>query len=251
MLTGTFDPGVGGEVHTISQDRGGIGGTNGISPLLLPGERRFLTYTIVRSRDGSAKSFLHSHSHFCPSPSHCIRISHSHCIFHTFFAFSHFFDLFSPFFTVSTPKFSKKCEKMWENCEKVRKMRKSAKCECDAKMESKFAPHYNRNFFSHFRTFLHRICIALPSLVRSSNPVFSKQISTWLNITKPPLHNFTSKSDRTLKTILQDDQVLRKGYNDVDCTDDNGRNSSSMNTSIGAVARVQTVGSTRERPTLH
>ncbi len=48
---------------------------------------------------------------------------------------------------------------------KVRKMRKIAKCECDAKMLSKFASHYCEENFSHFRIFSHRIRIALPSLL--------------------------------------------------------------------------------------
>ncbi len=67
-----------------------------------------------------------------------IRISHSHRIFCTFFAFSHFFD---SCFTVSAPRTSDKCGKMRRKCEKCEKRRKSAKCKCDAKMESKFASH--------------------------------------------------------------------------------------------------------------
>jgi hypothetical protein len=73
----------------------------------------------------------------------------SHRIFRTFFfAFLHFFDLFAASFTVNAPKTSKKCEK------NVRKMRKSAKCECDAKMESKFASHRTTTEIFFF-AFLH------------------------------------------------------------------------------------------------
>ncbi len=120
---------------------------------------------LIQTRDGSAKSF--SHSHFRPSPSHRTAFA-SH--------FSHFFRIFAffaPCFTVSALKSSKKCEKMWEKFE-IR----AKKCECDAKTESKFASHYysKKNSHrittakkkSHFRTFLHRIRIALPSLIQTS-----------------------------------------------------------------------------------
>jgi hypothetical protein len=45
-----------------------------------------------------------------------------------------------------------------------RKCKKSAKRGCDAKKESKFASHKRYKKISHFRTFLHCIRIALPSL---------------------------------------------------------------------------------------
>jgi hypothetical protein len=47
----------------------------------------------------------------------------------------------------SAKKIRKMCKKKVEKCEKVRKI---AKCECDAKMESKFASHYCEENFSHF-----------------------------------------------------------------------------------------------------
>jgi hypothetical protein len=57
-------------------------------------------------------------------------------------------------------------EKYEKYAKKTSKMRKRAKCKCDAKMESKFASHRTtvtkKIAFSHF---LHRIRIALPSLV--------------------------------------------------------------------------------------
>ncbi len=46
-------------------------------------------------------------------------------------------------------------------------MRRSAKCECNANKESKFTSYRIAllwQHFVHFCTFLHRICIALPSL---------------------------------------------------------------------------------------
>jgi hypothetical protein len=46
---------------------------------------------------------------------------------------------------VDAPKSCKKCEKNVQNMQKksakMRKMQKSTKCECDAKMESKFESH--------------------------------------------------------------------------------------------------------------
>ncbi len=85
-----------------------------------------------------------------------------------FFEFSLFFDLFASCFTVSAPKTSKKCEK---NGKKVQKMlRKRKKCkmrmQCENGIKICIASHCTitaKN--SHFCTFLHRICIALPSLM--------------------------------------------------------------------------------------
>jgi hypothetical protein len=80
--------------------------------------------------------------------SHRIWISHSH---HTFFAFSHFFTLLVVTFTVKAPKSCEKCEKMSEMCKKKCGKAKNAKnCECDVKMESKFASHYSEGNFLHF-----------------------------------------------------------------------------------------------------
>jgi hypothetical protein len=98
----------------------------------------------THTRDGSAKRF--SHSHFCPSPSHRFRVAFASHFSHFFRIFA-LFDLFALCFTFSTPKCSKNCEKKWEKYEK------SAKCECHAKMESKFASHYYRKKIRIFALF--------------------------------------------------------------------------------------------------
>jgi hypothetical protein len=112
----------------------------------------------IDCRDGSAKSFSNSHSHFWPSPPHSIAPL-LHCIRIAFFA------LFASFFTVSAPKVVKS-EK------NVRKMRKSAKNAQKFKTQmrckngniyshqySHIASHYYSKNNSHFRTFLHRTTI--------------------------------------------------------------------------------------------
>jgi hypothetical protein len=97
---------------------------------------------------------------------HRIRIAH--------FAFSPFSLLLGRYFTVNAPKSCEMCETNAQNMKKrkkkkkkktakMQKMRRSAECECDANMESKFASH-RTTVTNFFRIFSHRILIALPSL---------------------------------------------------------------------------------------
>jgi hypothetical protein len=53
-------------------------------------------------------------------------------------------------------KGARKMRKIWEKSAKMRKMQKSAKCKCNAKMESKFASDYCNKIILHFRIFSHR-----------------------------------------------------------------------------------------------
>jgi hypothetical protein len=85
--------------------------------------------------------------------------------------FSHIFRIFalsSPFFVILQlihQKDVKSAIKLRKICKK-KKVRKIAKCECNAKIESKFASH-RTTVRKRFRIFSHRIRIALPSLVKS------------------------------------------------------------------------------------
>ncbi len=108
---------------------------------------------------------------FCQNPLHRIApLLHRICISHlhrTFWIFPHFC-VFSTFLVVSSRLLNQKFVKSAKNKRKqVQKKQKSAKCKCKAKKESKCASHWialMRPKNSHFRTLLHRICIAIPSL---------------------------------------------------------------------------------------
>jgi hypothetical protein len=77
----------------------------------------------------------------------------------------------------NSPKSCEKCKKVVKNMRKklrkCEKVRKSAKCKCDAKMESEFASRrisLLEQKKAHFRIFSHRICIALPSMINTTCP---------------------------------------------------------------------------------
>jgi hypothetical protein len=106
------------------------------------------------TRDGSAKSFSHSHSHFRPSPSHRTAFASHFSHFRTFLIFLlHVSHLLHQKVEQSAKKCEKKCEKSAKNAKKCEKVRNANAMRKWNQNSHRIASHYYRKKIRIFALF--------------------------------------------------------------------------------------------------